>query len=90
MFEYQARKDLPPDAPMGERIVLKDYTRQIFAYFLFLASIFGILITCDFPLFTSPEKDDRSKHALYFQILGIHALTGTHLTVSMMFAHVTK
>lgn len=75
---------------MGERLVRKDWSMQIFGYFLFLASMFSLLFTCDFPLFADTAKEDRAMHALYFQILCIHALTSTHMTVSMMFAHVTK
>ena len=89
IIDYQ-KKELAPDAPAREMLVRKDWTKQVIGYLLMVASIVGLLITCDFPMFIDPSKDDKSKHSIYFQILGIHALTSTHMTISMMFAHVTK
>lgn len=62
----------------------------MFGYFLMVASVFGLLYTCGFPMFVNPSIEDKSKHSLYFQIVCIHALTSTHMTISMMFAHVTR
>lgn len=58
---------------------------------MFMLSIMGLIYTCDFPLYSpSFAEEDRSKHGLYFQILVIHALTSTHMTMSMMCDHVTQ
>lgn len=90
VVDYQ-KVEHGPDAPRMERLVRKDWTWQITAYLMFIFSIFGLIYTCDFPLLSTPfNEEDRSKHGLYFQILCIHALTSTHLTMSMMFAHVTQ
>lgn len=89
IVDYQ-KKELAPDAPPRETLVRKDWTKQVFGYLLMVASFVGLLITCEFPMFTDPSKDDKSKHSLYFQILCIHAITSTHVTISMMFAHVSR
>lgn len=63
--DYQ-RREHGPDAPMGEWLRKKDWPKQVLAYALFLATIMGFLLVCEFPLWADPLKEDRSKHALFF------------------------
>lgn len=51
---------------MGEKFVRKDYSKQITAYLLFLTSMYSLLYTCGFPVFTNLKEEDRTKYGLFF------------------------